>query len=100
MYSETVKQVRMAGESNCHTTREVVVVGEEEEEEEVVAVLVVQIWNAMNVVSLVILLVNAVCVVVVVGEGAVAAARLDIAEVLVMAEGDAIISFHTFLVAF
>ena len=54
----------------------------------------------MNVVSLVILLVNAVCVVVVVGEGAVAAARLDIAEVLVMAEGDAIIPFHTFLVAF
>lgn len=76
----------MAGELSFHTTLEVVVVVVVEGE--VVAGLVVLIWNAMSVVSLVILLVNVVFVVVL--EGVVAAVPLDIAEVLVMAGGNVI----------
>lgn len=80
----------MAGELSFHTTLEVVVVVVVEGEGEVVAGLAVLIWSAMSVVSLVILLVNVVFVVVL--EGVVAAAPLDIAEVLVMAGGN-VISF-------
>ena len=71
----------MAGELSFLTTLEVevvVVVG-------VVVALEVLIWSAMSVVSLVTLLVNAVCVVV--QEDVVVAAPLDTGEAQVMVEG-------------
>lgn len=79
----------MAGELSFHTTLEVVAVVAVAEE--VVAAQEVLIWSVTSVVSQVILLVNAVCVVVL--EGVVAAAPLGIAEVLVMAGGNVILLF-------
>lgn len=70
----------MAGELSFLTIQEVEVVAAEG----VVVALVVLIWSAMSVVSLVILPVNAVCVVV---QGDVVAAVRDIAGAQVMDEG-------------
>lgn len=86
------EQARMAGESSFLTTLEVGV----GVVEVVVVVLEVLIWSATSVVSLVILLVNAVCVLV--QEDVVVAVPPDIGEAQAMVEGELIWDIFLFFI--